>query len=62
MVKAAKAIKKRTEPGPLKRRFAVVVTRLHGEYGTRAEAVREMNKVKLRKDEWSIVISQEKKR
>lgn len=54
------AVTRAKKPKPIKKSYAVVVTRLHGEYDTKAEATEASNKIKLRKDEWSVVLSKEK--
>jgi hypothetical protein len=58
-----KPLKKSASPAPLTKAFAVVATRLIGEYATRAEAEMraEQYHVSAKRDEWTVVLSNEKK-
>jgi hypothetical protein len=56
--------KKSASPAPLTKAFAVVATRLIGEYATRAEAEMRAEQYHVsvaKRDEWTVVLSNGKK-
>lgn len=59
------AKKKNTDSRPLKKQFAVILTRIHSEHDTLDAANATLKKLKLTEDEWGVVLndmSKEKKR
>lgn len=59
MTKKTSAVVKRSSPPPrpLRKRHAVILTRIHSEHSTLSAAKKAADKVKLAEDEWAVVIT-----